>query len=112
MFCIYCGTSNPDDAIFCRSCGKRQPTKENTVLPLPGMPMSGGQSPSGSVPMVQGTPQASDVPAVQGTPSLPGSSVSGQATFHNTPSSMDPTQAPTHVSQASHTGHYTDKGQY
>lgn len=25
MFCIYCGTGNPDDAVFCRSCGKQQP---------------------------------------------------------------------------------------
>lgn len=24
MFCIYCGTDNADDAIFCRSCGKAQ----------------------------------------------------------------------------------------
>lgn len=25
MFCIYCGTENPDDAIFCNKCGKQQP---------------------------------------------------------------------------------------
>lgn len=23
MFCEYCGAENPDDATFCRECGKR-----------------------------------------------------------------------------------------
>lgn len=23
MFCEYCGAENPDDATFCRGCGKR-----------------------------------------------------------------------------------------
>jgi hypothetical protein len=30
MFCIYCGTGNPDDAVFCRSCGRQQPQHAET----------------------------------------------------------------------------------
>ncbi len=26
MFCIYCGAENPEDTVFCKQCGKRQPT--------------------------------------------------------------------------------------
>ena len=25
MFCIYCGAENPEDSVFCKQCGKRQP---------------------------------------------------------------------------------------
>ena len=35
MFCIYCGAEIPDDAVFCKSCGKKQPPddpKEATII--------------------------------------------------------------------------------
>jgi YVTN family beta-propeller protein len=25
IYCVYCGSSNPEDAVFCHTCGKRQP---------------------------------------------------------------------------------------
>ena len=33
MFCIYCGTPNPDDAIYCSACGKR--TAQSHEAPPP-----------------------------------------------------------------------------
>jgi WD40 repeat protein len=66
MFCLYCGTKLPDDAIFCNLCGKRQiPAVSSTlatdikVLPIPPIPRistNSGQPPTANVPMVQGTP--------------------------------------------------------
>lgn len=33
MYCIYCGSDNPDDAVFCRGCGKRQVLLEDQSEP-------------------------------------------------------------------------------
>jgi hypothetical protein len=101
MFCIYCGTNNPDDALFCRSCGRRQRSAtDDTIIPVPlfpGAPGESGQPSIGNVPSVQGTPHVSDVPTAQGTPSLPGSPLAMPGTTHSTvPSALSPTlQAPT-----------------
>src|SRR5947208_763412 len=65
MFCLYCGTNLPDDAVFCNKCGKRQNVSSNelatevTVLPFVPLPegLTGSEQPTvGNVPMVQGTP--------------------------------------------------------
>src|SRR5438876_8777607 len=51
MFCPFCGTNLPDDAMFCRNCGERQPqqtVQNNSVLlgiMLPEAPMGSEQSP-------------------------------------------------------------------
>src|SRR5712692_1081594 len=79
MFCNYCGTMLPDDALFCNKCGKQQKAVTNTSVPdvtilpgpaFPAAPIDAGQPPTGNAPMVQGTPQASGVPSAQGTPSM------------------------------------------
>ena len=75
MFCIYCGTPNPDDAVFCRSCGRQQKSVDEKILPVSPLPSG---SPSGvvqpsdaNIPIVRGSPQLSSVPVVQGTSLLP-----------------------------------------
>ncbi len=69
MYCIYCGTSLPDGAVFCNTCGKRQNAATNesatgiVILPFPPLPEAStgdGQSAAGNVPMVKGTPSTSD----------------------------------------------------
>jgi zinc ribbon protein len=74
MFCLYCGTKLPEDAIFCNKCGKRQKPTENeagtdiAILPfpmVPNVPTGGGQSTAGNVPMVQGTPSLANRPSTQ-----------------------------------------------
>ncbi|MGB9756107.1 MAG: zinc-ribbon domain-containing protein, partial [Desulfurella sp.] len=32
MFCPYCGTLNPDDAVFCHKCGKALPNSGDNNL--------------------------------------------------------------------------------
>src|SRR5712691_3234231 len=68
MFCLYCGTHLPDDAVFCNKCGKRQnvaanePATDAAILPFPPLPEAStgdGQPPVGNVPIVQGTPSTS-----------------------------------------------------
>ncbi len=114
MFCIYCGTDNPNNAIFCRGCGKHQPTNDGTIVAAPGIFMNSGQSTTGNAPMIQGTPQASGVPTVQGTPSIPGNEGGGQSMLHNTASSASsatrPTQAPSYMprEQPPHPDHSTN----
>src|SRR5260370_33962277 len=74
MFCVYCGAKNPDDALICRSCGKRQP-KDNErdqveardVVTTPPIASPGLVSNS-KLSADQGTTQASSVPTVQGSP--------------------------------------------
>lgn len=69
MFCLYCGTNLPDDAVFCNKCGRQQNTAENK--PAPGVALlsfppetetsiDGGQSSMGNMPMIQETPSISD----------------------------------------------------
>jgi len=70
MFCLYCGTKLPDDAVFCNRCGKQQDAvdvsaKDIAIFPLtmsPETSISGRKPPVGNVPMVQGTPSAFDSP--------------------------------------------------
>jgi WD domain, G-beta repeat len=38
MFCLYCGVQNSDDAVFCRSCGRRQKRTGESILPVPPLP--------------------------------------------------------------------------
>ena len=75
MFCIQCGSYNPDHAQFCGVCGYRgrEDRDSSGMIPGPSMPIGGAQP--GSVPMAQATPQIGQVPYVQGTPSpsAPGS---------------------------------------
>ena len=75
MFCIQCGSYNPDHAQFCGVCGYRgrEDRDSSGMIPGPSMPIGGAQP--GSVPMGQGTAQIGQVPYVQGTPSpsAPGS---------------------------------------
>jgi hypothetical protein len=75
MFCIQCGSYNPDHAKFCSVCGYRgrEDRDSSGMIPGPSMPIGGGQP--GSVPLAQGTPQIGQGPYVQGTPSpyAPGS---------------------------------------
>jgi hypothetical protein len=75
MFCIQCGSYNPDHAQFCGVCGYRgrEDRDSSGMIPGPSMPIGGAQP--GSIPMAQGTPQIGQVPYVQGTPSpsAPGS---------------------------------------
>jgi hypothetical protein len=74
MFCLYCGTTLPDDAVFCNSCGRRQNAATNTsdITVLPAPPLSGGSLDAGQTP-------STTVPMVQGTPSVPDSSLEGKA---------------------------------
>ncbi len=49
MYCIHCGTSLPDDARFCRTCGKAQSVPcEDSAQQHPSLPDSSGTTPSGS----------------------------------------------------------------
>src|ERR1700686_1570505 len=79
MFCIQCGSYNPDHAQFCSVCGYCGNEERNSsgIIPGPSMPIGGGQP--GTVPLAQGTPQVGQVPFVQGTPSpyAPGSAPYG-----------------------------------
>ncbi len=65
MFCVYCGTANPDDALFCRSCGKRQPVAtSNQETDASNSPESllqrtlieGERTPVDNAPIEQGNP--------------------------------------------------------
>ena len=75
MFCIQCGSYNPDHAQFCGVCGYRGREDRDSSGMIPGPSMLIGGAQPGSVPMAQGTPQIGQVPYVQGTPSpsAPGS---------------------------------------
>ena len=91
MFCIQCGSYNPDHAQFCGTCGYRDSEARNTsgLIPGPAMPIAGGQP--GSVPLAQATPQIGQVPYVPGTPSpyTPGS-VPFEQHLHAAPGSSSP----------------------
>src|SRR5579884_1726256 len=93
MYCIYCGTALPEDAVFCGNCGRQliatasTTATDITFLPTPLSPEIGsniGQPAITNVPMVQGTPQASSVPSVEGTPpAVSGSPTTEQAIFQS-----------------------------
>ena len=68
MFCLYCGTNLPDEAVFCKNCGKRQDAVKDksesniAILPFPtpsGASIDDKQPPIGNVAMVRGTPSES-----------------------------------------------------
>ncbi len=47
MICKYCAATIPQEAVFCRNCGKRQSVADNSVIPLhPETPSSSTQTPS------------------------------------------------------------------
>lgn len=46
MFCPHCGTSNPDGARFCQSCGKELPARRAQPAYEPSVPSSQPQAPS------------------------------------------------------------------
>src|SRR5712672_1874372 len=70
MFCLYCGSTLPDDALFCKRCGRHQKETTSTsetiiaVPPgplLPQPPREGMQSPTGQIPLIQGNLTADGV---------------------------------------------------
>lgn len=97
MFCLYCGTHLPEEAVFCNKCGKRQPppaAQNNSVLlgsMLPKAPMGSEQSPAGNVPMVQGTPTTVHI--------SPGQSFAHSAA-NAVPSALPPSLPPQAASEA------------
>src|SRR5437764_5420833 len=101
MFCLYCGNSLPDGALFCNRCGKRQDTSGNHLPPIQAFSIIPGdphQYPAENVPMVQGTPQSGFIPNLQGTPAMRGTYPAGRGTYSNSapPGSQPspPLQAP------------------
>src|SRR5689334_1355 len=79
MFCIYCGSALPSDAIFCNSCGKRQnlttpSISTNTIRPeavLPEQPASSVEIVADNLPLVQERAAQTDMfSADQQTPPL------------------------------------------
>jgi hypothetical protein len=113
MFCLYCGTNLPNDAVYCNKCGKRQnaatneSAKEVSILPFPPLPASstgGGQLAAGNVAMVQGTPSMPDGSVGQdissGVAHLPPTSSSHQSSATQAASGASP-QQPQHAKQPS-----------
>src|SRR5216683_5139940 len=103
MFCLYCGSNLPEDAIFCNKCGKQQKIvkseseSENAIALFisPGLPevatkyatssnanspVVPGAPPTGNanLPVMPGTSSAggADLPATPGTPSMSGANPS------------------------------------
>ncbi|HEY6286602.1 MAG TPA: zinc-ribbon domain-containing protein [Ktedonobacteraceae bacterium] len=74
MFCIQCGSYNPDNAEFCGKCGEKlkKGTSTPPSMPVEGVPASSGaQSPAGEyIPTIQEMPTASSFPVSQGTPPI------------------------------------------
>src|SRR5947209_3884383 len=75
MFCSYCGTQIPQDAVFCFQCGKRQKKatdelKSDVIILPSSLGASGGSSlsPLGNAPVVPGTPSTPQFPVVPGSP--------------------------------------------
>ncbi len=68
MFCIYCGTNNPDDAVFCRGCGRQQPAANHPQLPNTAQASSPYEEPV--APTYYGQ-QASASPYVESQPTPP-----------------------------------------
>lgn len=120
MFCLYCGVPNPDDALFCRSCGRRQYVEESdsatNVTILPGLPfpetaIPGGQPPVANVPMVPGTPSIPDSPPEQSfahsTSNAASSAAASSAPPHNT--SLAPQIPPPHTERQPHPAPYSQQ---
>lgn len=101
MFCLYCGSQLPDDAVFCGQCGRKQSRLTSSpVLPVPispATPVSSGQFPSGNVPMVQGTPQVSSIPMVPGSPSTFRPTLAEQSIPPHAPAVSAPSWNPPHT---------------
>src|SRR5207247_6043789 len=74
MFCIQCGSYNPDNAAFCGKCGEKlnKGTSTPPSMSVEGVPASSGaQSPAGEyIPTIQEMPTASSFPVSQGSPPI------------------------------------------
>ena len=98
MFCLYCGTNLPDEAVFCKKCGRRQDTAKDesesniAIFPFPTSSQASiddKQPPIRNVPKVQGTPP--------GSTKFPGPDVASTAANRassNSPKSVPPAANP------------------
>jgi hypothetical protein len=77
MFCLYCGTDIPEDAVFCNKCGRRQnaaadtPTTANVSVSgtMLSESLAGGSQASSSIEPVMQKAPTNPTPLVQSTPS-------------------------------------------
>src|SRR5690349_15679001 len=84
MFCIYCGAENPDDAIFCRCCGKQQ---------------HGGASTEAAD--TEGQPTAGKASSIQEPPSIPDNALErGAASRSASPSTAKVVRQPLREKQS------------
>ena len=65
MFCMYCGTQNTEDSVFCSSCGKRQTGESEGLLPVSPVKDSTQEADLDSA-TAQETPPSDSVSTVQG----------------------------------------------
>ncbi len=93
MFCLQCGSYNPDNAAFCGICGRRldqgaSPPQAGAVnrpiTPAPEAPMGGRQSiPGEYIPVAPERPPAGSSPLGQGTPPMQDIVQTGYGMFQN-----------------------------
>jgi len=95
MFCIQCGTYNPDNAAFCGGCGAKFKKEASSppFMPVERVPASGAaQSPVGEyIPHVQEMPPANSYPMSQGTPPIHDVAQSGYGMSQGYPAPTYPT---------------------
>src|SRR5712692_2154331 len=86
MFCIHCGAANPDDALFCPNCGRKQASGAlpNQPLEIPALVTSPEQ------PSFVEQPNLQQQPTISG-PALP---ISGNQLWEEYGTSSSPDQQP------------------